>query len=145
MLQAQLAKSIGEKSSGVISNWERNVNKPNADQLVDICQVLDISLSYLLNYYGGETTPLCSIDAAKLAEDYDNLDNHGQRIVRIVADEELARCKAETVAVSASVSVAEMTDAELHAELDRQLRDEKERAERLQVLQNSNSSGVKLA
>lgn len=37
--------------------------------------------------------PLYSSEAMKLAEDYDGLDAHGQRVVRLVADEEKARCK----------------------------------------------------
>lgn len=36
--------------------------------------------------------PLYSSEAMKLAADYDDLDDHGQRIVRLVADEEKARC-----------------------------------------------------
>ena len=32
-----------------------------------------------------------SDEAIKLAKDYDGMDDHGKRIVRVVADEELAR------------------------------------------------------
>lgn len=37
------------------------------------------------------TAPLYSSEAMKLAADYDELDEHGRRVIRIVADEELSR------------------------------------------------------
>ena len=40
-------------------------------------------------------SPTLSSEAMKLAKDYDGLDDHGQRTVRVVADEELVRMKAE--------------------------------------------------
>lgn len=92
LLQSELAKMIGVKSAGVISNWEKDINKPNADKMVELCQVLGISLSYLLDYYGEEKAPLYSSEAEKLARDYDSLDSHGKKIVRLVADEEKSRC-----------------------------------------------------
>ena len=36
-------------------------------------------------------------EAMKLAKDYDTLDTHGQRVVRVVADEELSRCQQEQI------------------------------------------------
>ena len=92
LLQSQLAQMIGVKSAGVISNWEQDVSKPDANKMVRLCQALDISLSYLLDYYGKETAPLYSSEAMKLAKDYDGLDTHGQKAVRAVADVEKARC-----------------------------------------------------
>lgn len=95
LLQSELAKMIGVKSAGVISNWEQDVSKPDANKMVRLCQVLGISLSYLLDYYGEENAPPYSEEALKLATDYDGLDGHGKRVVRLVADEEKSRCKAE--------------------------------------------------
>lgn len=40
-----------------------------------------------------EKAPLYSSEALALAQDYDGLDGHGKRIVRLVAEEELTRCK----------------------------------------------------
>lgn len=57
LLQSELAKLIGVKSAGVTSNWGQDINKPNADKMVEICQALDISLSFLLDYYGEEKAP----------------------------------------------------------------------------------------
>lgn len=92
LLQSQLAQMIGVKSAGVISNWEQDVSKPDANKMVRLCEALGISLSYLLDYYGEEKAPLYSSEAMKLAADYDKLDGYGQRMLRLVADEEKARC-----------------------------------------------------
>lgn len=96
LLQSELAKLIGVKSAGVISNWEQDVSKPDANKMVKLCQVLGISLAYLLDYYGSEKKPTCSDEAKKLAEDYDkNMDDWGRKQVRSVADNEVARCREE--------------------------------------------------
>lgn len=52
ILQADLAKLISVKSAGVISNWEKDLNKPDAEKIVKLCDVLNVSVSYLLDYYG---------------------------------------------------------------------------------------------
>ena len=54
-LQSQLAKLIGVKSGGVISNWEQDLNKPDAEKIVRLCNILDVSASFLLDYYGKST------------------------------------------------------------------------------------------
>lgn len=51
-MQNELANIIGVKSAGVISNWENDLNKPDAEKLVRLCNALDVSASYLLDYYG---------------------------------------------------------------------------------------------
>lgn len=102
LLQSELAKMIGVKSAGVISNWEKDINKPNADKMVELCQVLGISLSYLLNYYGEENAPLYSSEAMKLAADYDTrMDDWGRKQVRSTADIEIARCAESAQSASA--------------------------------------------
>ena len=50
--QSELAEMIEVKSAGVISNWEKDINKPDADKIIKLCEVLEISASYLLDYYG---------------------------------------------------------------------------------------------
>jgi transcriptional regulator with XRE-family HTH domain len=49
MQQSELAAIVDVKD-GVISNWERDLNKPNADKLVLLCKALDTNLSFLLDY-----------------------------------------------------------------------------------------------
>lgn len=118
LLQSELAKMIGVKSAGVISNWEQDVSKPDANKMVKLCQVLGISLSYLLDYYGEEKAPPYSSEAMKLAKDYDGLDWHGKRVIRLVADEETARCEAERQAnIKASIQ-EQKTEMEAAGEIE---------------------------
>lgn len=46
--QKQLADMIGV-SNGRVSNWEQGINRPDADKLADICRVLEVSPSVLLD------------------------------------------------------------------------------------------------
>lgn len=89
-LQSDLAKLIGVKSSGVISNWEKDLNKPDAEKIVKICEVLDVSASFLLNYYGKSTFE-CTPPEQELLKKYRFLDPYGQETVNIVLDREVAR------------------------------------------------------
>lgn len=48
--QIQLAEKLGI-SNNRVSNWEQGINRPDADILADICRVLDISPSELLDVH----------------------------------------------------------------------------------------------
>lgn len=51
--QKQFAESIGVSNSRA-SNWEQGLNRPDADILADICRVLEVSPSELLNVHLSE-------------------------------------------------------------------------------------------
>lgn len=88
--QSELADLIDVKSSGVISNWEKGINKPDADKIIKLCEVLDISASYLLDYYGGDIN--ITFDEKEKITKYRRLDPHGAKIVDFVLNEEYERC-----------------------------------------------------
>lgn len=48
LTQKQLADLIGVSNSRV-SNWEKGINRPDADIIADICRALDVSPSVLLD------------------------------------------------------------------------------------------------
>lgn len=50
MSQKQLADSINVSNSRV-SNWEQGINRPDADILAEICRVLNVSPSELLDVH----------------------------------------------------------------------------------------------
>lgn len=50
LTQKQLADKINVTKSRV-SNWEQGINRPDADILTDICRVLNVSPSDLLNVH----------------------------------------------------------------------------------------------
>ena len=96
--QVQLAEKLGI-SKGTVNNWARGNNSPDVDMVPKICKVLGISIldlysptRYEPQEYVKKEATLYSSEAEKLAQDYDGLDEHGKRIVRLVADEEKARC-----------------------------------------------------
>lgn len=91
LLQSDLAKLINVKSSGVISNWEKDLNKPDAEKIVRLCSVLDISASYLLDYYGKPDIEFSSSEINHVKK-YRVLDDHGKELVDLVLDKEYERC-----------------------------------------------------
>lgn len=48
LTQKKFAQMIGVSNSRV-SNWEQGINRPDADILADICKILDVSPSELLD------------------------------------------------------------------------------------------------
>lgn len=79
-------------------------NNPTLETVRLISSALGCSLDDL-----DETTqkikkaPSYSEEAQELAKDYDGLDDHGKRVVRLVADEEKARCDKEPDTPASSV------------------------------------------
>lgn len=96
LLQSQLAQAVGVKSSGVVSNWERDLNKPDAETMVRLCETLSISLSHLLDYYGDESQQH-SVEPNDYAiiKKYRSLDGHGKEAVDSILEVEVARMETE--------------------------------------------------
>lgn len=92
LLQSDLAKLIGVKSSGVISNWEKDISKPDANKIVKLCHALDVSTSYLLDYFDDDFEIMPH--EIELIKNYRSLDNHGKEIVTLIVHKELQRCAA---------------------------------------------------
>ena len=88
--QSELAEMIEVKSAGVISNWEKDINKPDADKIIKFCEVLGISASYLLDYYGNSIS--VSIEDQEHIKKYRTLDPYGKKAVTSVLDIEFERC-----------------------------------------------------
>lgn len=91
MSQGELATAIGIKpSSGVISNWERDLNKPDAEKIVKLCEVLNISASFLLDYYGKSTIEFSPLEINHI-EKYRSLDDTGKERIDYELNKELIR------------------------------------------------------
>lgn len=93
LTNAQIAKMSGITIS-TLDKITSGVNtNPKLDTLQAICKVLGCTLDDFSDSTSKEkNAQLYSSEAMKLAKDYDGLDGHGKRVVRLVADEELARC-----------------------------------------------------
>lgn len=90
LLQAQLAELVGAKSAGVISNWENNINKPDAEKIVRLCEALGASVSYILDYHG-DTTFSISLEEQSFIKRIRTLDAHGKEVVENLLDAECRR------------------------------------------------------
>ena len=77
--QEELAKLVG-KSKNVISNWERGDNKPDADTLFDLCDILDVDANYLLGWENNQNLSL-SIDEQDHIKKYRSLDSLDKKAV----------------------------------------------------------------
>ena len=84
--QEELAKLVG-KSKNVISNWERGDNKPDADTLFDLCDILDVDANYLLGWENNQNLSL-SIQEQDHIKKYRSLDQRGQEAVDNVLEHE---------------------------------------------------------
>ncbi|MBQ8933940.1 MAG: hypothetical protein IJ061_06620, partial [Lachnospiraceae bacterium] len=58
--------------------WETDKSKPDADKIVQLCDVLDVSCSYLLDYYGSEDV---SASESTLLALFRDLNEDGQQKV----------------------------------------------------------------
>lgn len=133
--QSELADLIDVRSSGVISNWEKDINKPDADKIIKLCEVLDISVSYLLDYYGGDID--ITFEEKEKIKKYRRLDNYGKDVVDTVLNKELART-IEQMEYSANVIELKFLDAPVSAGLGDMLEDY-ENSEKVFVPLNSES------
>lgn len=80
LLQSQLADMIGVKSGGVISNWEKDIAKPDAEKIVRLCSTLGITASYLLDFYGTDA-PALTVDEQTLLSCYRSLNSEGKDVL----------------------------------------------------------------
>lgn len=90
--QRQLAERLNITPTR-LNYWEKDKRQPDVLMIKTISDVLSISADYLIG--NTKKSPAISAEAQKLARDYDQLDAHGQRVLRSLADEELARMQAE--------------------------------------------------
>lgn len=93
LMQHQLAKLIGAKSAGVISNWENGLNKPDVDKIALLCKVLEVSPSFLLDISQDDAF-ICSPAEQNFIECVRSLDCYGKRAVELILMNECERVSA---------------------------------------------------
>lgn len=82
--QEELAKLIG-KSKNVISNWERGDNKPDADTLFELCDILDVDANFLLGWESNQNLSL-SINEQNHIKKYRSLRNKSKKAIDDMID-----------------------------------------------------------
>lgn len=118
--QKEIAEKLGVSKSSV-TNWLKGKNSPDANLVMPICNLLNISIG---QFYGEDDdtgtkkstqkAPSYSDEAMKLAEDYEkHMDDRGRETVRGVADLEVARYKAILQEQHKKMEAAEESTPEL--------------------------------
>ena len=92
LTQETLALIVGV-TKGAIANYENGTSHPKEPVMYALIDALDVDANFLFQdcVKTKNASPM-SGEAMKLAKDYDNLDIYGQRVIRLVVDEELNRC-----------------------------------------------------
>lgn len=92
--QQAFANAFGVAQS-TVGGWESGSRTPTLEVTKQLAQFFKVSTDYLCGNIEDapekEKAPLFSSEALRLARDYDELDEHGQKIVRMVTDEEKNR------------------------------------------------------
>ena len=96
--QARISKKLTQKqlsdkldvSNTVISNWEKNINRPDVDILEVMCGILDIEPNSLFNVKNNDNSTYSLVEK-KLVSDYRRLDAHGKKAVNVIMNVELER------------------------------------------------------
>lgn len=87
--QSELAKMIGIKNT-TISNWEKNVSKPDVDMVELLCGALEVSPNYFFAKKVNADNKLNVFEYEHIQK-YRKLDVHGKEITNMVMDAELQR------------------------------------------------------
>ena len=108
MTQKDLAVAVGSKHNSV-SNWENDQNMPDPDTIVKICEVLNVSASYMLpsksavaNKAESAAEPSnagISEAAMRIATLFDSLDDAGKELINVVIDLQVKRMEGEQMRV----------------------------------------------
>ena len=78
--QKEFAYRIGVSNSRV-SNWEQGINRPDADILATICEVLKVSADELLDIKISKSTPLVSTGDQPFLKKYRRLNDSGKEYI----------------------------------------------------------------
>lgn len=86
--QKQFAERMGITTTR-LNYWEKDKRQPDVEMIKALASALDVSADYLI---GNENNaPAYSAEALSVAEQFDSLDEHGQRVVLAVLDAEVER------------------------------------------------------
>lgn len=104
LTQKEVANVVGV-SEATVSRWESGeISNMTRPRIMLLAQVLQLSPAILCGAQDcdyddtlreAKNAPSISREARKIAEQYDNLDSHGKRMVDFIIDEETARMQTE--------------------------------------------------
>lgn len=159
--QQEFAEKIGTARNN-IAGYETGKRSPSEAVISLICKTFNVSDAWLRTGSGEMLVAQTRNDEItdfinktlqgkpesfklRLISAFSRLDEADWEILERLAVKLAEGENKPSVSVPAPARSTEMTDEEAHRELDRQLRDEKEQAEKSPASQKSNSSSAKLA
>jgi transcriptional regulator with XRE-family HTH domain len=94
----RLAEELG-RPYRTLTNYETGDREPGHEYIIEIAKKFGVTTDYILGTSDSPDPPLgkappYSSEALKLAADFDGLDEWGKRLLRTVAENEIARCAA---------------------------------------------------
>lgn len=98
MIQDQLAAAVGVSSGKVIWTWEKGSAKPDAEKLALLCEILDVTPSYILGYYPKSEFTLSEVEKDMIKR-YRALDEHGKTMADYVIESEYSRVESDSETV----------------------------------------------
>lgn len=81
--QKELAHILNLKSDGTVSQWEADITSPKPAMMLELCKVLDISISEL---FGVEENKGLTKEEEKLLASYKDLNDEGKEKLFDLAD-----------------------------------------------------------
>lgn len=99
VIKIRTAKGISRKDFAeqlkipytTLRNYETEQREPGHKLLIKMATILNVSVDDLVDHHPNKNMLSYSSEARQLAKDYDALDEHGKKIVRLVIDEETFR------------------------------------------------------
>lgn len=106
-----------DESFNKIQKYQKENNISTQSKAV--ARLVEIAINDIEATLGTKKAPLYSSEAERLAQDYDSLDDHGKRIVRLVVNEERSRCSEQAQATSTTkLYIAARDGARMEVEMD---------------------------
>ena len=91
LTQLELARMIGERSSVIISNWEKGKREPSAEKLILLCNALKCSPNYFYDVY--DKFGIQNSTEENMLSDFRMLDEVGKGTVLNCIQYQKDRCK----------------------------------------------------
>lgn len=91
--QNQVSEITGIKST-TISNYENNISTPSEENIYKLMEALKCDANYLFEWEAQNTLTL-TLKEEKAIIKFRMLDEHGQKVVRFILNEESVRCESD--------------------------------------------------
>lgn len=93
LTQNQVSEKTGIKAT-TISNYENNISTPSEENIYKLMEALKCDANFLFEWETQDTLTL-TLKEEKAIIKFRMLDEHGQKVVKFILNEEAARCESD--------------------------------------------------